>query len=97
MLPCGPFFSRYALDDIGSGSHVHVSLSKNGENVFMTSGEPSRYGMSKIGEAFMAGVLNHLPAILPFTAPLPNRLEIFYYFECPASFISIGVQFYAFI
>lgn len=76
---------------------MHVSLSKNGENVFMTSGEPSRYGMSKIGEAFMAGVLNHLPAILPFTAPLPNRLEIFYYFECPASFISIGVQFYAFI
>ncbi|KAK4725108.1 hypothetical protein R3W88_027887 [Solanum pinnatisectum] len=69
------FVPKYALDDIGSGSHVHISLSKNGENVFMASGESSRYGMSKIGEAFMAGVLNHLPAILPFTAPLPNSYD----------------------
>jgi len=33
----------------------------------------STYGMSKIGEEFMAGVLFHLPAILAFTAPNPNR------------------------
>ncbi|XP_047253198.1 protein fluG isoform X2 [Capsicum annuum] len=68
------FVPKYALDDIGSGSHVHISLSRNGENVFMASGE-SKYGMSKIGEAFMAGVLNHLPSILPFTAPLPNSYD----------------------
>ncbi|KAF3620699.1 putative H/ACA ribonucleoprotein complex subunit 3-like protein [Capsicum annuum] len=68
------FVPKYALDDIGSGSHVHISLSRNGENVFMADGE-SKYGMSKIGEAFMAGVLNHLPSILPFTAPLPNSYD----------------------
>jgi glutamine synthetase len=66
---------KYALDDIGSGCHVHISLSKNGENVFMGSGESSRYGISKIGEKFMAGVLRHLPSILAFTAPVPNSYD----------------------
>jgi glutamine synthetase len=66
-------FARYALDDIGSGSHVHLSLYQNGENVFMATGGTSQYGMSTVGQEFMAGVLYHLPAILAFTAPLPNR------------------------
>lgn len=65
-------YFRYAEDEDGSGSHVHISLSRNGENVFMASGD-SKYGMSKIGESFMAGVLNHLPAILAFTATHPLR------------------------
>lgn len=68
-------YFRYSLDDIGSGSHVHISLSENGKNVFMASDGTSRYGMSKIGEEFLAGVLNHLPSILAFTAPVPNRLQ----------------------
>lgn len=67
------FVSRYALDDIGSGAHVHISLSENGKNVFMGRGESTEHGMSKVGEEFMAGVLNHLPSILVFTAPIPNR------------------------
>lgn len=64
---------RYALDDIGSGSHVHISLWQNGENVFIASGGSSRHGISTVGEEFMAGVLHHLPSILAFTAPVPNR------------------------
>ncbi|PPD99549.1 hypothetical protein GOBAR_DD03413 [Gossypium barbadense] len=37
----------------------------------------AQHGMSKVGEEFMAGVLDHLPSILAFTAPLPNRWSIF--------------------
>ncbi|KAL7170489.1 hypothetical protein ACSBR2_035376 [Camellia fascicularis] len=48
---------RYALDDVGSQSHVHLSLWENGKNIFMASGEHSKHGMSKVGEEFMAGVL----------------------------------------
>ncbi|TYH35579.1 hypothetical protein ES332_D13G202300v1 [Gossypium tomentosum] len=48
------FVPKYALDDIGSGSH---------------------HGMSKVGEEFMAGVLDHLPSILAFTAPLSNSYD----------------------
>lgn len=69
-------FTRYSLDDIGSGSHVHISLSENGENVFLRRDGTSGYGLSKIAEEYMAGVLNHLPSILAFTAPLPNRLVL---------------------
>ncbi|XP_063947520.1 protein fluG [Daucus carota subsp. sativus] len=69
------FVPKYALGEIGSGSHVHISLSQNGKNVFMASDECSRYGMSKVGEEFMSGVLNHLPSILAFTAPVPNSYD----------------------
>ncbi|KAF3962720.1 hypothetical protein CMV_012802 [Castanea mollissima] len=69
------FMPKYALDDIGSGSHVHISLDQNGENVFKASDETSRYGMSTVGEEFMAGVLHHLPAIMAFTAPVPNSYD----------------------
>ncbi|CAA0829710.1 Unknown protein [Striga hermonthica] len=69
------FVPKYDLDDIGSGSHVHLSLSKNGENVFMARNGATRYGISTIGEAFMSGVLNHLPSILAFTAPVPNSYD----------------------
>ncbi|XP_052173846.1 protein fluG [Diospyros lotus] len=69
------FVPKYKLDDIGSGSHVHISLWENGKNVFMASGEHSEHGMSKVGEEFMAGVLEHLPSILAFTAPVPNSYD----------------------
>ncbi|CAL1398298.1 unnamed protein product [Linum trigynum] len=70
------FVPKYALDDIGSGSHVHISLSQNGENVFMgTNDGSSKHGMSRIGRGFMAGVLHHLPSILAFTAPVPNSYD----------------------
>ncbi|KAJ4705017.1 Glutamate-ammonia ligase-like protein [Melia azedarach] len=69
------FVPKFALDDIGSGSHVHLSLWQKGENVFMASGGSSRHGMSSVGEQFMAGVLHHLPSILAFTAPVPNSYD----------------------
>ncbi|XP_058077224.1 protein fluG [Magnolia sinica] len=70
------FVPKYSLDDIGSGSHVHLSLWENGKNVFMASdGLDTQYGMSTIGEEFMAGVLCHLSSIMAFTAPLPNSYD----------------------
>ncbi|XP_042042819.1 protein fluG-like [Salvia splendens] len=69
------FVPKYSLADIGSGSHVHISLSENGQNVFMGRSGETRYGISKVGEEFMAGVLDHLPSILAFTAPVPNSYD----------------------
>ncbi|MBA0746913.1 hypothetical protein Gogos_009386, partial [Gossypium gossypioides] len=76
------FVPKYALDDIGSGSHVHLSLWKNGQNVFQASDASSQHGMSKVGEEFVAGVLDHLPSILAFTAPLPNRFILYFLHTC---------------
>ncbi|KAJ4869846.1 glutamate-ammonia ligase [Raphanus sativus] len=69
------FVPKYDLCDIGSGSHVHISLWKNGENVFPASGKTSAHGMSSIGEEFMAGVLFHLPSLFAVLAPLPNSYD----------------------
>ncbi|KAJ3690451.1 hypothetical protein LUZ61_019615 [Rhynchospora tenuis] len=74
------FVPKYCLNDIGSGCHVHISLSHlshNGRNVFIGSeNDPeTQYGMSKIGQNFLAGVYHHLPAILAFTAPIPNSYD----------------------
>ncbi|OIW01572.1 hypothetical protein TanjilG_21152 [Lupinus angustifolius] len=69
------FVPKYALDDLGSGSHVHLSLWQNGENVFMASDGSSTLGISTVGKEFMAGVLQHLPSILAFIAPLPNSYD----------------------
>lgn len=70
------FVPKYFLNDIGSGCHVHLSLWENGNNVFMASiGSETEYGMSKIGEKFLAGVFYHLPSIMAFIAPLPNSYD----------------------
>ncbi|KMZ58598.1 hypothetical protein ZOSMA_75G00310 [Zostera marina] len=70
------FLPKYFSDSIGSGSHVHLSLWENGQNVFIASDlTKSKYGMSKIGEKFMAGVFHHLPSILAIIAPLPNSYD----------------------
>ncbi|WCJ34437.1 glutamate-ammonia ligase catalytics glutamate-ammonia ligase [Euphorbia peplus] len=69
------FVPKYALDDIGSGSHVHISLWQNGRNVFIASDNSSKHGISTVGQEFMAGVLHHLPSILAFTAPVPNSYD----------------------
>ncbi|KAL6641020.1 hypothetical protein ACP70R_019201 [Stipagrostis hirtigluma subsp. patula] len=69
------FLPKPDLNDIGSGSHVHLSLWESDQNVFMGSSKDNFYGMSKTGERFLAGVYHHLPSILAFTAPHPNRTE----------------------
>ncbi|XP_052113421.1 protein fluG [Arachis duranensis] len=69
------FAPKYKLDDLGSGSHVHLSLWQNGKNVFMAKDESSKHGISTTGKEFMAGVLHHLPSILAFVAPIPNSYD----------------------
>jgi glutamine synthetase len=69
------FLPKPDLNDMGSGSHVHLSIWENDQNVFMGSSEYNFHGMSKKGEQFLAGVYDHLPSILAFTAPHPNSYD----------------------
>ena len=52
----------------GSGCHVHLSLWRDGENAFATE-DGGRYGLSEVGRQFVAGVLDHAPALVALTAP----------------------------
>ena len=55
-------------DGIGSGAHVHFSVwNKEKVNLFYNESEPTK--LSQFGESFVAGILDHLPALIALTCP----------------------------
>jgi len=56
-------------ESTGSGLHVHISIWRDGRNVMSGSG---MWGLSDTANAFMAGILNHLPALMAVTTPSKN-------------------------
>ncbi|MFC5803843.1 glutamine synthetase family protein [Streptomyces formicae] len=61
---------------VGNGGHLHLSLWRDGQNLCRAGDGP--FGMSADSEAFLAGVLDALPALLAVGAPSPAsylRLE----------------------
>jgi len=56
------------LNAVGNGTHIHFSLRDADGRPAMH--DPSRpYGLSETAEPFVAGILNHLPALAALTAP----------------------------
>ena len=59
------------LEGVGNGHHLHVSLYEGDSPVlFDASG-----ALSGPGAGFVAGILEHLPAVMAFTAPSPNSYQ----------------------
>ncbi len=59
-------------DQAGNGAHLHFSLwDEAGERNVMHNPD-DQYGMSQLGYHFIAGVLDHLPALLALTCPSYN-------------------------
>jgi glutamine synthetase len=52
---------------VGNGGHVHLSLHRGESNLF--AGGPGRHGLHPEAEAFAAGILARLPALLAIGAP----------------------------
>jgi glutamine synthetase len=61
------FAPALTVGGVGSGCHVHTSLWRDGSNLM--SGGTGPYGLSEDAEAFIAGVLDGLPALLAVGAP----------------------------
>jgi glutamine synthetase len=61
------FSPKVTTDGVGNGGHVHLSLWRDGSNLM--SGGQRAFGLTPEGEAFTAGVLGHLPALLAVGAP----------------------------
>jgi glutamine synthetase len=55
-------------DGVGNGTHIHFSL-RDAADRPMTYNPERPYGLSRVGEQFVAGVLHHLPALTAITAP----------------------------
>jgi glutamine synthetase len=59
-------------DEYGSGCHVHFSLwdQESGRNLLYDPQDPR--GLSQDGRSFIAGILEHLPALVALTCPSYN-------------------------
>jgi glutamine synthetase len=73
------FMPKPLLYAAGSGMHINLSLSQNGQNIFKGADE----GLSKTAESFIAGILSKTPEITLFLNPLANSYERFGKFEAP--------------
>jgi glutamine synthetase len=59
------------LDQAGNGHHLHVSVYDDETPVlFDASG-----ALSGAGSGFVAGIMEHLPAVMAFSAPSPNSYQ----------------------
>lgn len=58
----------YPFDGATNGCHIHVSLWDDGNRFY----DRRDGGLSDVGESFVAGVLDHAPALTALTAPTAN-------------------------
>jgi glutamine synthetase len=61
------FMAKFASDRAGSSCHVHLSLWRDGKNVFEKGGDLFRW--------FLGGWIAHVPDVMPFYAPTINSYK----------------------
>ena len=69
------FLPKWHKDRVGSSSHVHQSLWKDGEAAFFDKSQP--HGMSKLMGYYMAGLIKYAPDYVYFLAPYVNSYKRF--------------------
>jgi len=66
------FLPKVFADQAGSGCHLHLSLWKNGQNLMPSADGP---GLSALGKSMVAGLLQHLIALMALTTPTSNSFR----------------------
>ncbi|MBW3098326.1 glutamine synthetase family protein [Pseudohoeflea coraliihabitans] len=69
------FLPKWHPDRVGSSSHVHQSLWKDGENAFFDPADP--LSMSPVMKSYTAGLLKYAPDCTYFLAPYVNSYKRF--------------------
>ena len=68
------FAPLVAAEAAGNGWHAHVSVLRDGENLFAGGDRPN--GLTAEGEAWLAGIVRELPALAAIAAPsVPSLLR----------------------
>ena len=69
------FMPKPRTDLNGSGMHTHITVYKDGNNIFTNSNDGK---CSPEGYSFMAGLLRHLPGMMLITNPIVNSYKRLY-------------------
>ncbi|KAJ8600815.1 hypothetical protein CTAYLR_006415 [Chrysophaeum taylorii] len=69
------FLAKWARDKVGSSSHVHISVWKDGQNAFYDADDD--LGMSSLMKHFLAGLIAYSPEYTVLLAPYVNSYKRF--------------------
>ncbi len=69
------FLPKWDHQRVGSSSHIHQSLFRDGANAFYETG--AAYGMSPLMRQYLAGLLKYTADIMVFMAPYVNSYKRF--------------------
>jgi len=67
------FLPKIFKDQAGNGCHIHFSLWDGDANIISHCHDES--GLSDTAQAFLAGVLHHLPSLMAITTPTTNSFR----------------------
>jgi glutamine synthetase len=71
------FMAKFDEKGAGSGSHIHMSVWKDGKNAFVGNNQVGPVQGSDIFRWFLAGWIRYVPDIMPFYAPTINSYKRF--------------------
>lgn len=69
------FMAKYHEDRAGSSCHIHMSLWKDGKNVFAGDEKLGPILCSDLFRWFLGGWISHVPDVMPFYAPTVNSYK----------------------
>lgn len=75
MGTCAVFLPKPLQGQNGSGMHTNMSLTRDGVNAFYDPKDPLKNGLSETAYQFIAGIMEHIPAITAIANPLVNSYK----------------------
>ncbi len=69
------FMPKPFTDRPGNGMHMHLSMGKDGKNLFTDASDKNGIGLSKLGYHFLAGLLHHSKALTAIACPSVNSYK----------------------